>query len=109
MTNDEDFEEKLDFDELFSFKNLDTISCIDYTFDVIEAIFLADENEKKTSTELLIEYVDRGIHNWIEFADNISTEYPRLNLLFVSQNYSLYDRNRMSSLADEDAASYNQR
>jgi hypothetical protein len=95
-----------EFDELFNLKyklKFDKPLCIEYTFDVIESIELMDQSEKRIATELLIEDVDRGVHNWIEFSEKLSVDYPMLKLLFISQNYTC---SRIQRMDDESAESY---
>lgn len=77
--------------ELFSFKDgltQDKPSCITYTADIIESINRVPRSEKQTATQLVIEYVDRGIHDWDQFSKKLSSDYPALKLLFVSQNFT---------------------
>lgn len=68
---------------------------------------LADCSEKKNATELLIEYVDRGVHNWDEFGKKLSADYPALKLLFISQNYSY--NTQILRMYNETVESYNMR
>jgi hypothetical protein len=99
-----------EFDELFNLKyelKIDKPLCIEYTFDVIESIELMDQSEKRIATELLIESVDRGVHNWIEFSEKLSVDYPMLKLLFISQNYTCSQH--IQRMDDESAESYSMR
>jgi hypothetical protein len=37
---------------------------------------------------LVYKYIDRGVGDWIEFADSLNHYYPNLKVLILSQNYS---------------------
>lgn len=99
-----------EFEELFELKNklkFSKVSSIEYTFDVINAIDCVDEDEKRSAIELLVEYIDRGIHDWDEFSGKLASDYPLLKFLSMSQNYSSYDRNRILRVDGESAELYN--
>lgn len=100
---DEQFEELYELDKR-SLKNKP--SCIEYTFQIIDAL---NETENKASTELLIEYVDRGIHDWTEFRSELQCNFPLLKLLFISQNYSHYNRLNLKKKDDETHHEFNER
>lgn len=95
--------------ELFSFKDgltQDKPSCIKYTADIIESIDRVPRSEKQTATQLLIEYVDRGIHDWDQFSKKLSSDYPALKLLFVSQNFTY---KKVPEIDNESPVSYYKR
>jgi hypothetical protein len=97
------------FEELYELKNklcTSKPSCIGYTFGVIDRL---DKAENRGATELLIEYVDRGIHDWSEFKDRLRANFPSLKLLFLSQNYSHYNGLKLEREDDETDDGFNER